>query len=91
MICSARKECPGVSHLKGNAAFIDESAHQSIQRINLPHKRALADSSDTGIARHLAYVNLFQYSIYTHAWVRADWGCACSSIGVVVQSIRGDR
>jgi hypothetical protein len=37
-----------------DARLIGNAAHQSVERVDLPHKVAFAESADSGIARHFA-------------------------------------
>ncbi len=49
-----RRPLAAVQQLEMDTGGIRDPAHQPVQRIDLPHKMAFADSADRRVARHLA-------------------------------------
>ena len=48
-----RRTFGAVEHAELDAGYIGEAAHQAVERIDLPDKMALAETTDRGIAGHL--------------------------------------
>ena len=49
-----RRALAAIEHAELNARLVGDAAHQPVERVHLPHERALGEAADRWIARHRA-------------------------------------
>ena len=72
-----------IQHAEGQPALVGDAPHQSVQRINLAHENAFADSANTRVARHFA--NSFKL-LCEQSSARASTSSSCGSFATSVST-----